>query len=327
VVNHHLLFSDLAVRRALGNYTSPAVLPHYTRLVLDEAHNLEEAATSHLGARVSRSGLYRTLRRLENRGKGLIPAFATALRVVRNDLITRSALDVIEHRVLPSLEGSRERAAGVFSFLNDIFASGEETSRLDENFSAHPVWPLGLDDALSGVLDNLSALLVGMELLRERVVGDEELRRQLEPQLVELRGAANRVQSAADALRGALRPGEDAMKMVRWMERQAERENREGNLTLNAAPLDLSSVLRESLFEQVPTVVLTSATLATQGNFRFVRQRLGLSTPLDDENRWRRPSTPLPSTSTGSRSSWSPPTSRCPPAIATSATTRPPCAR
>src|SRR5690606_6694702 len=47
VVNHHLLFSDLAVRRAQGNYTAQAVLPAYRRVVLDEAHNLEDAATSH----------------------------------------------------------------------------------------------------------------------------------------------------------------------------------------------------------------------------------------------------------------------------------------
>ncbi|HEX8695984.1 MAG TPA: helicase C-terminal domain-containing protein [Longimicrobium sp.] len=285
VVNHHLLFSDLAVRRALGNYTAPAVLPQYRRLILDEAHNLEEAATSHLGARVSRRGLFRTLRRLENRGKGLIPTFAGALRAVRNDLIARSALDVIDERILPALDRSRERAGSVFSFLNDVFSEREETIRLEDSFSAHPVWPLGLDDALTGLLDNLAGLLEGMELLRERVTVDEELKRHLEPQLVELRGGANRVQAASDALRNALRPGPDDLQLVRWMERQAERADREANLTLNAAPLDLSAVLRESLFEQVPTVVLTSATLATQGNFRFIRQRLGLSSAFAEETR------------------------------------------
>jgi ATP-dependent DNA helicase DinG len=285
VVNHHLLFSDLAVRRMAGNYTAPAVLPHYKRLILDEAHNLEEAATSHLGARVSKRSLFRTLRRLENRGKGVIPAFADALKGLRGDLLARSALDAIDERILPSLDRARERAVAVFSFLDDVFASGEETARLDDAFAAHPVWPLGLDDALGALLDNLRSLLEGMELLRERVTVEDEMKRQLEAQLVELRGAANRVTGAADALRGALRPGEGEMEMVRWMERQPERQEREGNLTLNAAPLDLSSVLRETLFSQVPTVVLTSATLATQGNFRFVRQRVGLSALFEEETR------------------------------------------
>jgi ATP-dependent DNA helicase DinG len=285
VVNHHLLFSDLAVRRALGNYTAPAVLPTYKRLVLDEAHNLEEAATSHLGARVSRRGLYRTLRRLELRGKGLMPAFGFALRAVRNDLIARSALDVIEERIYPALEGARERAAQVFSFLNDLFTGGEETIRLEDTFAAHPIWPLGLDDALTGVLDHLRNLREAMELLRERVTVDEELTRQMEAQLIELKGAATRIDGLGESLRQALRPGDDAIKMVRWIERQPERAEREGNLTLNAAPLDLADVLRESVFEQLDTVVLTSATLATQGNFRFMRQRLGLSGAFADEHR------------------------------------------
>src|SRR5690606_36567987 len=77
VVNHHLLFSDLAIRRAQGNYTAPAVLPAYRRVVLDEAHNLEDVATAHLGASLSRRGLFRTLGRLDRRGRG-VPAAAEA---------------------------------------------------------------------------------------------------------------------------------------------------------------------------------------------------------------------------------------------------------
>ncbi len=285
VANHHLLFSDLAVRRAQGNYNSPAVLPQYRRLILDEAHNLEEAATSHLGATVSRKGLFRVLRRLEHRGKGLLPAFSTALVAARRDLLAQSALDLIEQRLAPALDGARERAGSVFSFLEDVFGGGEQVLRLQDDFHQHPVWVLGLDDALAGLLEHLGRLLEGMEILRERVSTDEDLKQVLEPQLMELRGAANRVDAATTGLRTALRPGEDQVKMVRWMERQAQREGREGNLVLNAAPLDLSAVLRDAVFEKVPTVILTSATLATQGNFRFVRQRLGLSLPLDGGRR------------------------------------------
>ena len=59
VVNHHLLFSDIAVRRAQQNYTAAAVLPPYRRLVLDEAHNLEDAcvrAPEQCAAALERSG-------------------------------------------------------------------------------------------------------------------------------------------------------------------------------------------------------------------------------------------------------------------------------
>jgi ATP-dependent DNA helicase DinG len=278
VVNHHLLFSDLAVRRQQGNYTAPAVLPQYKRLILDEAHNLEEAATSHLGSTVSKRGLFRTLRRLEMRGKGLLPAFRVSIAAVKNDLIAQSALDLIDERITPALDGARERGATVFSFLGDVFLGGDPLIRLEDNFDAHPIWALGLDEALTGLLEHLKDLLGGMEQLRERIAADEQLKQGVEPQLVELRGAAARIEAAMDALRSGLRPGESKMKMVRWMERQPPRDGREANLTINAAPLDLAWVLRDALFEKIPTVVLTSATLATQGNFSFMRQRLGIGT-------------------------------------------------
>jgi ATP-dependent DNA helicase DinG len=278
VANHHLLFSDLAVRRAQGNYTAPAVLPHYRRLILDEAHNLEEAATRHMGATVSRRTLYRVLRRLENRGKGVLPTLRRALEAGRRDLLAQAAVDLIEERLGPALEEARERAGRVFGHLEGVVRSTQDTMlRLEPDFAEHPVWAQGLDEDLLVLLQQLDALLKGIESLRERIAVDEEARARLEPQLLELRGAANRLDGAAFALRSALKPGEDAARMVRWMELRRDPKGGEPNVTLAAAPLDLSAVLRESVLEKVPTVVLTSATLATNQDFRFLRGRLGLS--------------------------------------------------
>ena len=89
VANHHLLFSDLAVRKAQENFTATVVLPAYRRIVLDEAHNVEDAATEHLGASVSRRGLFRLLGRLERRGKGLLPAIESKLRAAEPDLLQK----------------------------------------------------------------------------------------------------------------------------------------------------------------------------------------------------------------------------------------------
>ncbi|HHD62863.1 MAG TPA: ATP-dependent DNA helicase [Desulfobulbaceae bacterium] len=50
VVNHHLLFSDLAVRR--GGYGE--VLPRYEAIIFDEAHHVEKVATQFFGRSFSR---------------------------------------------------------------------------------------------------------------------------------------------------------------------------------------------------------------------------------------------------------------------------------
>ncbi|MEA1911181.1 MAG: helicase c2, partial [Spirochaetota bacterium] len=46
VVNHHLLFSDLAMRMNGAGYEGSAVLPPFKRVVFDEAHTIENSATS-----------------------------------------------------------------------------------------------------------------------------------------------------------------------------------------------------------------------------------------------------------------------------------------
>jgi ATP-dependent DNA helicase DinG len=276
VVNHHLLFADLAVRRAQGNYTAPAVLPHYRRLILDEAHNLEETATRHLGASVSRRGLFRLLARLEHRGRGLLPALLRTLDAEPGDLLMRSSADLVRERLLPEVAGARERAGVVFAHLEEALrASHDPVIRLDGGARETHDWSAPAGEAFDALLSNLEAVREGVTTVRERLAVDERRRDRLEPQLLELRGAANRLEASAHALRAALRPGEQPIPMVRWMERR-EREGRETNVVLSAAPLDLSDILRETVLGKTGTVVLTSATLATRGDFSFVRGRLGI---------------------------------------------------
>ena len=64
--------------------------------------------------------------------------------------------------------------------------------------------------------------------------------------------------------------GEDR-KFVYWTERRGR------GLFLRASPIDVSGLLEDKLFEKVDTVVLTSATLSSAGNFSFIRERLGLN--------------------------------------------------
>ena len=59
VVNHHLLFADLAARRSGAGYDAAVVLPPYSRVIIDEAHTIEDAATSFFSREFSRLGVFR----------------------------------------------------------------------------------------------------------------------------------------------------------------------------------------------------------------------------------------------------------------------------
>jgi len=59
-----------------------------------------------------------------------------------------------------------------------------------------------------------------------------------------------------------------------WIEQTQARGRR--RIALAAAPIDVGPILREHLFEKVPTVVMTSATLSAGGRFDFFKSRVGL---------------------------------------------------
>ena len=113
VVNHHLLFADLAVRRATGRYHDAAVLPPYSKLILDEAHNMEDIATEYFGVQISKLSLRRLLARfyqVRKRGavreKGAIPFLLARLRSLGERHRSRSVGSYREARPKPPVAGT-----------------------------------------------------------------------------------------------------------------------------------------------------------------------------------------------------------------------------
>lgn len=277
VANHSLLFSDIAVRRMQGNYTAPAVLPPYKRVILDEAHNVEEAATDHLGAAITRRGLLRILNRLDKRGKGLLSAFENKLLTGKEDILQQDALEQIT-KLRPQVERAREYGATLFDYVEDLTVRQDDSVlRLSEEFAASPEWTHGMDVAYENLLAALNILQKGIEQLRDTVMIDRDWSDSLTEQLVELHGAAGRVYGAAEALRLVFTGEGSETALVRWLER---RGGREVNQAARAAPVEIAESLREALFDRIDTVVLTSATLATRDGFSFVRGRLGIGNGL-----------------------------------------------
>jgi len=280
VVNHHLLASDLAVRIASDNWQEAAVLPPYRRLVLDEAHHLEDVAAQHLGTQVSMIGVQRLLGRLERNGRGLLPTLALELGT-RDDLLASASRDLLTRTVFDALVAARRWADELFGRLAKRLDAEQGTApvlRLTDAFSSDGVWREGLDVALDNLLVAFSKLRDSVETIADRLSIDDpaEMRTRL---IGELRGVVRRLDSAAEGLKATLQPvgfKVPAGPAVRWLERRGRRTP---NLTLSAVPLDLAPVLKDALFDRVETVVLTSATLAAGGEFTFLEERLGLSLP------------------------------------------------
>lgn len=274
VVNHHLLAADLAVRGAQENWDEAAVLPPYQRLVLDEAHHLEDVAANHLGASVSTRGVRRLLGRLERNGKGLLPTLGYELKS-QMDLLSRASLDLLTQRLLPALADARRGSEAMFLRMHAHLEGNGSPYRLDADFAKAPIWSEGLTFELDGVLGAFRRMRDDVETIADRM-SQAELTERRTQILGELRGVVRRLEAVSDGLNRTLRPSPGGVPTVRWMERTGPKGQQ---LALAAVPLDLAPVLRESLFDRVKTVVMTSATLAAGGEFDFLESRVGLSLP------------------------------------------------
>lgn len=231
VVNHHLFFADLALRGA-----HPAsVLPDYDAVIFDEAHQLEDVATEHFGVSVSSARVARLCsdaRPLLERELGAAAADHT-LRI-------------------------QEACERFFDAVARAARAGEGRAALPAEAWAGPVesqW-FALDTALEG----LGARLHAIELAREANEDGElaSIAAAATPgetlSALERRSSAVRDDLAAIA-RGA--PGS-----VTWFEVGARARK------LSASPVDVSELFRSRLFDVVPSVVLTSATLSTAESAR-----------------------------------------------------------
>ncbi|MDQ1590504.1 MAG: ATP-dependent helicase DinG [Pyrinomonadaceae bacterium] len=220
------------------------VLPDYGAVIFDEAHAIEDVAAEYFGHQVSNYQVEDLLRDLQ-----LVP-------------VTDS-------------DANKEltRAGGRVARFSERFWQGFQETRGEE----------GRAPVLPGTFARKNA----RGEIEATALGDSYL---------SLDGALNRMETTLDALREQTPEVENLVRRIRevrfglefiiagddkryvyWMERRGR------GLFLRASPIDVSTLLQDKLFERVETVVMTSATLASAGNFTFARERLGLNDDKTDE--------------------------------------------
>lgn len=285
IVNHALFFSDLAVRIATGNFSDSAVLPSYKRVIFDEAHHIEDAATARLGAETTRAGMFRALSRIDRGGKGILASIDAALARLPSSLTARHLRKRIESRAR-HLVGEARTALIEFFDVIEPWVEGRAAKgvlrlgrppRRGEPGGPEPSGDPVIAESLERVLINLGDLARELDTLAEQLEEHEDVLDAVEGRLLDLRGSRTRLENIDRALRLCLLPGApDGPPLVRWLEVRRSGARRFTNLVFAAAPVELGSTLATHLFGNADTAVLTSATLAANRNFGYLRGRLGL---------------------------------------------------
>ena len=277
ITNHHLLFSDLSVRIATQNYKASAVLPAYRHLILDEAHNIEDVATSHLGLEVTRRGMFRMLARLDRRRRGVLGAVQDAL-AGRNERGPAMELrSRIEERVRPALEEARAQLTLFLDVLEPLLPSDALGAvRIGTAEMPEPASQPDVRERLDGLVSAFRRLEKELRDVRERLEDHDTLAEGLEGRLLDLRSGERRLADSAHTLHTVLDAEVEEERFVRWLEWRGKSRGKSRNLVIASAPIEVGDLLREHLFERVETVALCSATLATKESFGFLRSRIGL---------------------------------------------------
>jgi len=286
VVNHALLMADLALRQQTGQ-NSTAILPPFQRLVIDEAHHLEDVATGSLSSRVTRLGLLKLLGKLQHPRRperGLLPRLSAGLlgeSAVIPDTLCGALTSLLEEGLmlpLPQLiEQTGKEMDGIAFALSGHLkpadgGSGEQKLRLTPSVYASDFWEESLE-RISALATGLSAYSGCLAKLIKALRGlPEKPEEKLSGVILDIKGIAGRIQSAVEALTAFV--SHDPL-VCRWFE--VKRGAKGAMLRLCSSPLDVAPSLKSVLFEKFRTVIMTSATLTVGGKFDYLGSRTGVA--------------------------------------------------
>ncbi len=274
VVNHALLLSDMAA--------DTKVLPPHNHLIIDEAHHLEDEATNQLGSQVTQWDLFSYLNRLKQEMEG---QRRTGLVAWLDDCFRGSSVALPRQRQLKQLAKSLANHVDkaqlrVSQFLDRVRDFIERHAADPGGYARYlllipakrtqPGWSKveiaweDLNLALKDIANELDRLYLGLEGLADNKVWDYD---HLMLELSSLFCRNDELRQQIDSV--VSHPEADS---IYWLAIGGQTNAVE----LHAAPLSVARVLEKSLFSTKDCVVLTGATLSTEGTFEYITARLGL---------------------------------------------------
>ncbi len=256
IVNHHLFFADLSIKQQAAGAPDAGILPEAAAVIFDEAHELEDIASQYFGIALSNARFDELARDTES--------------LLRAKAVSTSAIESATQTI-------RERSKLFFASLP---VGSSDLGRLEFTDRADFLEARG--DAYLGALNSLQRLEGELERLRE---------------VDEAAGLRKRAADIRNHLKFLLESTDP--NTVFWIERRAtsglRNAARAGAPTstpfafsthLLATPIDVSTLLADTLFTHYPSVILTSATLAVASSdgtpaFDHLKRRLGIPFPKE----------------------------------------------
>ena len=267
VVNHHLLFADIESRLSGAGYDDAAVLPPYHHIIFDEAHGIENAATSFFSESVNRFKLNKLINQMYRKRKNSEYGHLCSLAVLSaNDEKAQDAFDVTNKIKLA--------LTNVEIAAKDLLAT-EYTKRLFEG-TARDFGPL-----LVAIGELCRSLGTFTGIIREVMDGIDEDDKDA-PCYWESKVILRHLESYVILLKN-FSVWDEKRDDVFWIQKRRLPPDmiRDGAdpdyITLTQTPLDISHLMNDGVFEPMASDICTSATLKTGHDFSYWMRRAGVT--------------------------------------------------
>ena len=273
ISNHHVFFADLNVRAETDFDTEYLILPRYHMVIFDEAHNIESVARSYFSVEVSKISFTRLLNRIYQ--KKSRKKEKSALIRVEESIDDKSLKDTSQYIQL--LNSIKEETSILQNISDEYF---DEIRKMYDSKADIPIRKTlnNFEMTKSRFLENLREKKSFFErkmneflndLMAFSNVIDEE--KDKNPEVINFVNHIKIYKSYIDNFKFINEFSND--DYIYWLDINAKRTN----VVLTATPLNIAQKLSSVLFENLNRLIFASATLATNGNFNYFKNSLGLN--------------------------------------------------
>lgn len=271
ITNHHMYFSDLAIRKEIGFDTEYSILPEYGLVVFDEAHNIEKVARDYFSYEVSRYGFTRMMNQIRNTDSKKIGSLDVLIAYLKQENyegkkeIERELENDIVLRHNAVLMAGRD----FFNFLIDIFSKdgyGNITCRLKQEEIEEQNYYFQLENLKDELILEITSFIKKLNSIYSRVKEVEDR----EGHILDFSKHIDKLENFLHKFKFITSISEDGF--IYW----AEVNSGKNNSKLVATPLKISEELENSLYSNLDQMVFTSATIAVGEDFSYFKESIGL---------------------------------------------------
>lgn len=294
--NHHIFFSDLAIKKEIGFNSDFSILPEYGLVVFDEAHNIEKVARDYFSYEVSKYSFVKSMNKIYNSKKErsnsskekLLEESETNYKLNGHmsvlykylnkiDLDNKSKVQkIISGKLIDEHKNLFLAGNNFFKRVIEVFSKGQNGSlsiRIKKGEIIESTFLKMLEKEKEDFVLEFESYLNTIKRVLSLISEAEDK----EGKINEFINYTNKLESFLSNFK-FINTFEDD-KFIYWIEVNEKKNNSK----LVATPLKIDNELSENLYENLKQIIFTSATIAVMNNFKYFKNSIGLEEETHDK--------------------------------------------